>query len=265
MLPTLRATVLGLALALLASCTFYQRPLPPGTVQGSERVAVAIAIPDQANFVRMGLTRFGNVDYKVPAEDWGLREIAKEAAFAYIRERHPAMTVVEIRSDFPREDFYTIRDGFGVGSEPTKVLPREVGGYLAEFVRATPADFVVIVAAVYSALPDSNPSVANVRADGFGIFSRWVPLDVPWISPFAAIEVAVIKKPDLVRLAGKQVTVCDVPTCVDRDPGERWRAFARRYESWEAVQTPEKRDLVKSDVREAVAHGVRKGLTAVGL
>lgn len=265
MTALLRAGLACLALALLAGCTFHYRSVPPGSIQGGERIAFAIAMPDEANFVRMGLTRLGNTDYKVPAADWGLREVAAQAAVGYAKERLPAMTVAEVRSDFPRHEFHEVADGFGIGSEPTKVLPLQVGGRLAEFVRATPADIVVILVANYNALPDSNPSAPSVPVDGFGIFSRWVPAETPWITPFAAVDVMVVKKPDLVRLAGKKVTICDIPTCVGREPGERWRQFAERYESWEAVQTWEKRELVKTDVREAVSRGVRRALTEVGL
>lgn len=263
MTALLRAGLAAAALALLAGCSFPSRTVPPGTILGGERVAVAIAMPDEANFVRMGLTRFGNTDYKVPAADWGLRDVAAEAAVDFVRERHPTMSVVEVRSDFPRDDFFELLEGFGYGSDPSTVLPRDVAGGLADFVRTTTADIVLVVAADYDRLPSSNETMPGVRVDGFGIFTVWTPRERPWITPFAATHVMVVKKPELLRLAGRDVTVCHIPGCQDRDPGDRWEQFADRYESWEVVQRPEKRMLVKDDVREAVGQAVRKALVAV--
>ena len=241
-----RFLLLCLVSVIIAGCEHYAlKPIAAGAVSGNERIAIVTAFADEAHFARMTVSRLFNTDLKIPAADWGVSEAAVAAATKHVGERYPMMTIGPVRTDFHRNDAEGVRDALLTTDTPQPSLPSTVQGRLADFLRSAPADLVVL------------------------IMSRWTPMPTARITPFAAVRVFVVRVADTARLGTAFATQCYDPSCRGGHSLGRWSGFAARYESWEAITegpaAETKRELIASDVREAVTAAVEKALQAAGL
>jgi hypothetical protein len=240
---SMRLKVLSICVLLLTGACSHDQALRPEQSSGIHTIAVVCDLPDQIDYVTIGMTVFNNVFEQVDVRPFDFDATAEDALrkslgpkYNLVFPSHERLVGVDIRS---KDTLASLRSRIHTDEAVDAYLLVSTFGYSSQFINSE-VDF-------------TNRKV--------GVVWRINPFTTVWPLVYVNLQAVLVDRRTLAIQAWHDVIMpagaADVPMS-RRLEGFEWR------ENWQA-QMPSEQDRVVSTIRDMLAKGMPRTAAVMGL